>query len=111
MQCASESEMIGDGRGHVDEADKAYHDSVAKSSELLVGPPYEEVGPQMGWSFPHHQSRLPCCHQADSPHKRNMSTPLSPSPASAPISLMKLSNDHNLPNLALSWLKARTSIK
>src|SRR5258708_2885205 len=43
---------------------QGWRQGVAKSSELLVGPPYEEVGPQMGWSFPHHQSRLPCCHQA-----------------------------------------------
>src|SRR5260370_11982564 len=40
-----------------------------------------------------------------------MSTPLSPSPASAPIPLTKLSNDHNLRNLALSQSKVRKSMK
>src|SRR5260370_30845743 len=48
---------------------------------------------------------------SDSPHKRNMSTPLSPSPASAPIPLTKLLNDHNLHNLALSQSKVRKSMK
>src|SRR5258708_19646972 len=48
---------------------------------------------------------------SDSPHERNMSTPLSPSPASAPIPLTKLSNDHNLRNPALSQSKARKSMK
>src|SRR5260221_22030 len=40
-----------------------------------------------------------------------MSTPLSLSPASAPIPLTKLSNDHNLRNPALSQSKARKSMK
>src|SRR5260221_1764984 len=48
---------------------------------------------------------------SDSPHERNMSTLLSPSPASTPIPLTKLLNDHNLHNPALSQSKVRKSMK
>src|SRR5258708_26428490 len=54
---------------------QGWRQGVAKSSELLIRPPYEEVGPQMGWPFPHHQSRLPCCRQAPTLHTRETCPP------------------------------------
>src|SRR5258708_39810290 len=75
---------------------------MAKPPELLLQSPHEETGPQVGWSFCHHQGHLPCCHQTASLHERSTSTP---------TSLMRLQNVPSLHSLAQSPLMTKRNMR